>query len=159
VAPVSASAAPAGDDRERLAESALLFDETELRTFVPPERLLRELALKLDEIDVSPLLLDGRQKSERRQHVLDQAVESYFTRERRARYARRLFELCDLWTSRGRSEPAARASAVARHLVGAGPILEDPFSRRMFDRIFAAPSAAPAPEPEKPASGSLILPG
>jgi hypothetical protein len=161
--PDSAVVGAPGDDPERLAESAQLFDEPELRTFVPPEQLLRELALKLDEIEVSPLLLDGRQKADRRQHVLDQAVESHFTPVRRARYARRLFELCDLWTAEEKPMPAARAAAVARHLVGAAPILEDPFARRMFQRIFAKPPAATqgseTPEPEKPVSGGLIVPG
>ncbi len=156
--PTSAAAAPPADEALRLAESAQLFDEPEARTFVPAEELLRELAAKLDEIDVSPLLLDERQKTERRQHVLDQAVEGYFTPERRARYARRLFELSDLWASEAREVLAARAAATARHLAGPGPILESPFARRMFHRVFGPPPAAPPPEPEKTAKGGLILP-
>jgi hypothetical protein len=157
-APMSPAAPP--DDAQRLAESAALFDEPALRTFVPPEPLLRELAAKFDEIDVSPLLLDERQKSDRRQHVIDQAVEGYFTPERRARYARRLFELSDLWVAEGRADSAARAAAAARHLAGSAAILENPFARKMFQRIFAhVPAAEAAPEPPKPAAGGLIVPG
>jgi hypothetical protein len=158
-APAAAADPALPDESARLAESPALFDEPEARTFVPTEELLRELAGKLDEIDVSPLLLDDQQKIDRRQHVLDQAVESYFTPERRTRYARRLFELSDLWNAEGRSASAARAGATARHLAGAGPILDSPFARRMFQRVFAPPPTTPAPEPEKHSQGGLILPG
>lgn len=159
-ASISAVAAPAPDDAARLAEAGSLFDEPEARTFVPAEELLREVAAKLDEIDVSPLLLDERQKTDRRQHVLDQAVESYFTSERRARFARRLFELSDLWSAEGRSGAAARAAATARHLAGSGAILENAFARRMFHRVFGqVPVAEKAVSPEQPDKGGLILPG
>jgi hypothetical protein len=159
-ASVSAAAPAAPEDTQRLAEAGALFDEPEARTFVPAEELLREVAGKLDEIDVSPLLLDERQKTDRRQHVLDQAVETYFTPERRARYARRLFELCDLWTAEGRSTAAARAAATARQLTGSGAILENPFARRMFHRVFGpVPGAEKPAQPEAPAKGGLILPG
>jgi hypothetical protein len=161
VAPVLAEA-PVGspaEEAQRLSESAALFDEPELRTFVPPETLLRELAVKLDEIEVSPLLLDERQKSDRRQNVLDQAVESYFTPERRARYARRLLERSDLWAAEDRADLAGRAAAVARHLAGSGAILENPFARRMFQRIFSRLPEVEKPEPEKPAASALIVPG
>ncbi|MHB1843695.1 MAG: hypothetical protein ACYCWW_02520 [Deltaproteobacteria bacterium] len=160
--PSSASALPLPDERARLLESSALFEEPELASFVPPEDELRSLAQKLDEIQVSPLLLDERQRAERFEHAIAQAVVTYFSPARRGRLARRLFELSDRWLADGRLPAAERAQAAARQLVAAGDILENPFARRLFARIFPPPpppkreGSAP-PEPAPGPSG-LILP-
>jgi hypothetical protein len=158
--PVSMGAPPlpAVEESARLAESAALFGERALQSFVPAEASLRELAAKLDEVDVSPLALDARQKAERRRRTVDDAIEAYFTPARRARLARRLFELVDLWTNERRALPAAQAAAAARHLAGGSPALGNPFARAMFERVFAREASPPVPREEPPAPGGLILP-
>ncbi len=150
---------PAADEEARLSESAALFDERALASFVPAEEALRELALKIEEVDVSPLALDERQKVERRRRLLDDAIEAYFTPERRARMARRLFELVDLWAEHGQPAPAARAAAAARQLVAKGPALGNPFARRMFERLVREPAPLPEPEAAKSPGGLILPPG
>ncbi len=163
--PRAAQSPPLENERARLAESASLFDEPELASYVPAEDALRALAVKLDEVLVSPLLLDERQKAERWERTVEQAATDYFTPERRARYARRLFEMSDRFAEDGRREAAERAQAAARQLQGVGELLENPFARRLFSRVFApAPAREREPEerrpPEPPAApGGLVLPG
>jgi hypothetical protein len=155
----SATAPPGADERARLAQSSDLFAEPELRSYVPPEEALRALGARLEEIAVSAIVVDERQRAEQRRHAVDRLVESTFTPEVRGRYSRRLFELADYFASTDRPAAAERASAAARHLAGDAPILSNPFARELFARLVREPppaEAAPSAPAEEP---GLILPG
>ncbi len=163
LAPPAARAAPADDDPVNLRASAELFDDPLVSLF-PPDPVLRALEMKLAEAGESQLVMNERQQSERVGRVVDAAVEDFFTPARRAAIARRLFELCDHWSAAGKPRPAAIAAAAARHLAGTGPILENPFARRMFARLVVkAGPESPQPEleatPERLSPGGLVLPG
>jgi hypothetical protein len=159
-APPSAQAVPGPEELARLAEGPELFAEPELRSYVPPEDALRELGTRLDEISVSSLVVDERQRAEQRRHAVDRLVEATFTPEARGRYSRRLFELSDYFAATARPEAAARAAATARHLGGTAPILDNPFARQLFARLVREPAPTgeepPRPPPRDP---RLILPG
>ncbi|MHB8418995.1 MAG: hypothetical protein ACYDCL_13035 [Myxococcales bacterium] len=159
-APLSMGAPPLPPAEEAacLAESAALFEEAALRSFVPEEAALREMAVRIDEVEVSPLALDERQKAERRQRIVEEAIGGYFTPVRRARLARRLFELVDVWTREGRTPSSRRAAAAARQLAGNGPALENPFARAMFTRLLRLPAKEETPAEPTVTPGGLILP-
>jgi hypothetical protein len=158
-APSSAAADRGPDEPARLAEASELFAEPELRSYVPPEEALRALGARLDEISVSSLVVDERQRAEQRRHAVDRLVEATFTPEVRARYSRRLFELADYFAATDRPPAAARAAATARHLGGSAPILTNPFARELFSRLIREPAPAhDASAQSPPVEPRLILP-
>jgi hypothetical protein len=158
-AAASAPAKAGPDEAALLVEGPELFGEPELRSYVPPEEALRSLGARLDEIAVSPLLVDERQRTDQRRHAVDRLVEATFTPEARGRYARRLFELADYFTATHRPVPAGRAAATARHLAGTAPILSNPFARALFARLIREPaSASEHEEPLVASATSRIVP-
>jgi hypothetical protein len=150
--PQAAAATVLPGEAAALAGGPELFSEPELRSYVPSEEALRALGARLDEIAVSALLVDERQRAEQRRHAVDRLVETTFTLEARGRYARRLFELADHFAATGRAPQSDRAAATARHLAGPEPILTNPFARAFFARLVREPESSESPKPSEPSS-------
>ena len=111
---------PGDEEREALAASAKLHDLPLLRGWLAEEDFLRALAAKLDEVAVSPLYLDERQRLEgmtrrhrgRRGSLLRRGAP-------RASLSARLFAAAEhLDGARRRGRTPALAAAAARALAG-----------------------------------------
>ncbi len=156
---------PLPDDEERAAveASGRLHELPLVRGWLADEEALRRLAQKLDEIAVSALYLDERQRAEAATGVVADAVAAHFDAPRRARWASRLFAVADHLDRSGDAVHARLAAAAARALRAGVPPDRIPFARLLVEKAFPATAAAPAaaPEPAAPAagpSGPLIVP-
>ena len=130
-------------ERAALAASAALHDLPLLRGWLGEEPFLREVAAALDEVEKSPLALDAGQKAERLRAVVQEAVERYYTPERRARLASRLLEVAAWFARTGHADPSAQAAAAARALARRRPAAPGPL-RRAPRREGVPGRAAPA---------------
>jgi hypothetical protein len=145
-------------ERAAVAQSARLHDLPLLRSWLADEALLRELAARLDEVSVSPLYVDERQRADGLADAVARAVERALDGPRREVLAARLFDVADHLARRG-DEPSARtAAAVARAVRGGAAAADVPFVRGLVEKAFPPappPEAATAPEPATP--GGLIV--
>jgi hypothetical protein len=129
-------------ERRALAASAGLHELPLLRGWLGEEPFLREVAARLDEVEKSPLALDPAQKGERLRAVVGDAVDRYFTPERRARLASRLVEVAAWFTRSGQADLSAQAAAVARALVAGTPPRQIPFASRLIEKAFRVEGAS-----------------
>lgn len=162
--------APGSETEETSAVegSGRLHERPIFRGWLAEEEALRTLAQKLDEISVSPLYLDERQRAEQARHALSAAMEAYFTAERKARLSSRLLDMAWHLAEMDDAEGASLAAAAAR-AIGQGAADRVPFARRLFEKAFPGlgeplpePGAAVPAEtpPEAAAPGEpLIIPG
>lgn len=154
LSPVSAEPPLPNDlEAQRLAESAELHEEREVRGWLPDPDIMQALALKLDEIATSALSIDDAQRRARFAAELERSMETHFDTPCRARYAQRLFELCEVFRTRGEMAPAERAAATARALVRGRPPQTIPFCRALFDKVLVLADEEAGPEPS-----DLIVP-
>jgi hypothetical protein len=146
-----------------LRDSTALFETPALRSYIPPEEVIRAVGQKLEEVLLSPLLIDEAQRLAQLRHALERAAADYFTAERRKRYAARLLDAAEFFSRRDDTINSARAQAVGDAFSSDLPIHEIPFARGIFDRIFDLDAAAkahrPPTEKSAPDPGGLILPG
>jgi hypothetical protein len=150
---------PDEEERAALEASGRLHELPLVRGWLADEEALRGLARKLDEIGVSSLYLDERQRAEAASAALAEAVQSLFDPPRRARWSSRLFAVADHLERSGDAEHARLAAAAARALRAGTPADHIPFARLLVEKAFPnggggrAPASASAPGP-----GSLIVP-
>lgn len=151
---------PADDEREALARGATLHDLPLLRGWLADEAYLRQIAAKLDEVAVSPLYIDERQRADQMARVVADAVSAYFDPPRRAVLSARLFAIAEHLQERGDEAHARAAAATARALAGGVAPEGIPFARLLVEKAFPpAPPEAEAPLPgAPPASEPLIVP-
>jgi hypothetical protein len=150
---------PADEERDALAASAKLHDLPLMKGWLAEEPFLRGVAAKLDEVLVSPLYIDERQRGEQMARVLAEAVETYFDAERRGLVASRLYAVAEHLQERGDPAHAQAAAAAARALAGGAPAEVIPFARLLVEKAFPPPApAAPAPPPEAPSSPLIVAP-
>lgn len=143
---------PEAEEREALAASGELHDLPAFRGWIADEPFLRKVAARLDEVAVSPLYLDERQRAEQMARVLAEAVGGSLDGERRPLLSARLFAAAADLAARGDEAHARRAAAAARAMRAGTPAAEIPFARRLVEKAFppagpAAPSPAPPPSP------------
>jgi len=161
--PAAAFAAPLPGEEERdaVASSAKLHDLPLLRGWLADEAYLRAVAGKLDEVAVSPLYLDDRQRAEQATRVVADAVDGYLDEARRAQLAGRLFAVAEHLAGRGDEAHARLAAATARALRSGAPAQGIPFARLLVEKAFPldATPAAGAGGPAAPGSEppSLIV--
>jgi len=126
-----------------------------VRGWLAGEEALQALAQKLDEVAVSSLYLDERQRAEAGTRAVAQAVAAHFDGPPRAVWAGRLFSLAEHLDRAGDAAHARLAAATARALRGGTAPELIPFARLLVEKAFP-PSAAPTRPPPQP--GSLIVP-
>lgn len=169
--------APARDRREEpaadpalAADSARLFLEPEIAQWVPPQEFLQALLLKMQEVETSRLLVDEEQKLKRIDELMHDAIDGFFTADRRRAYARRLLGTAVMFEESGRPAQAAMARATAAWLDEAAAGLSGlDFARVFILRVFAAIPAEggdpahvrapdhPQPPPPAEADARLIV--
>jgi hypothetical protein len=163
-APVDEPAAPGPlpEDREReaLAASAALHFHPLFTSWMAEEGFLREIAAKLDEVAVSPLYVDDRQRGEQLARTVADAVERYFDDGRRRALSRRLLAVSAHLAAHGDADRAASAAAAGRALASGTPPGEIPFARALVYKAFPGVRAQPAAEPPGPSApdSPLVIP-
>ncbi len=158
-APPSASAPPlpAEEEAESLSASGELLDGPLGRTMALPDALLKDLAFRIQEVQASQVLLDDGQRRRQIGHLLDRAIEGFFTPALRRIFAGRLFEMSEHWTRKGQARPAALAAAAARQLSGPGSVLANPLACRLFGRHVDWADEQPSP-PARSSPRGILLP-
>jgi hypothetical protein len=147
---------PPEEERAALAASAMLHDLALMKGWLADEAYLRGVAAKLDEIAVSPIYLDERQRVEQAARTVAEAVDGYLDPERRGVLAARLFTAAEHLRDRGDPAHASAAAAAARAIAAGTPASQIPFARLLVEKAF--PAAAPAPAaPESPAGSPLVV--
>jgi hypothetical protein len=142
------------------AGELLLIDV--LRSWAPPEETVRALALRMEEIEVSPLYLDEAQRSDFARLTIQRAVEAFWTPERRYLWAERLFDTAYLLHEVGRRSESNWALATARAMDSGTPVELIPFCFDFFERAIEVEmqtrSALSESATKQEPSSSLILP-
>ncbi len=142
---------PAEEEVEAVAASGRLHDLPLLRGWIADEQVLRATAARLDEAARSPILTGDRQRSERAEHLLGEAITGYFDGPRRELWARRLLLTAAHLADTGDEASARVAAAASRALLAGAEALSIPFARRLFEKALPAPGAPAAAEPPRPA--------
>ena len=145
-------------DETLLARSAELLDEKEFRTwFLGPD----EIRPYLDEVSSAqetPLVLNQAQQADRVREILERAVTLQFAGERRASYARRLFEMAYYLSASGRDDPARQGLSVALVLAETErPVHDIPFCVHLVRASLAAWYQMSAQQEAERAKTSLIV--
>jgi len=150
---------PLAPDEEAaaVAASGMLHDLPLLRGWLPEEEFLRDVARRLDEIGVSPLYVDERQRLEQMARTVADASERYFDEPRRRLVAGRLLSAAEHLDRSGDAAHAPAAAAAGRALAAGTPVSAIPFARLLVEKAFPPePSVPPAAEPA--GSGLVIAP-
>jgi hypothetical protein len=138
-----------------LAESANLLELEEFASWPFPDDMT-DAAFELIQAEQSQLVLSETAREERIEHIVSQAVEQYFTEERRHLFKRRLEEMAYFFLKTGRPDAARRALAAALAFEDpAVPVARHPFARRL---VLISIMQARQTLPRRTPSG-LILPG
>jgi hypothetical protein len=156
--PVPGAAAPVleGDaEREALAASGALHELSMFRSWFADEDFLRRLAAKLDEVQVSPLYLDERQRSAQLDRSIAAGLEEYLDPTRRSLLSARLLSAADALAEAGDAAAAGQAAAAARALAAGTPGADIPFARLLVEKAFtnrgpAGQQPVTEPSPESP---------
>jgi hypothetical protein len=150
---------PADEEREALAGSARLHELPLIRGWLADEDVLRALALKLDEIGVSSLYIDERQRAEGAASAVTEAIAAYFDDAGRRRWAARLFATAEHLARSGDKVHPPLAAAAARALASGVAPANIPFARLLFEKAFPpAPETPPLLE-ASPGSHLIVPPG
>ncbi len=156
-APAPAAALTPDEEREALAASGALHELPLFSTWLAEEPFLREVAAKLDEVTVSPLYVDERQRAEQLVRTVADAVERYFDEGRRALLSQRLLAVSAHLEERGDAPRARAAAAAARALSAGAPAHGVPFARLLVEKAFPGVVATPGAPPEAPSEGSPLV--
>lgn len=148
---------PGAEEREALAASGALHALPLFATWMADEGFLREVAAKLDEVAVSPLYVDDRQRAEQLVRTVGDAVERYLDERRRASLARRLGIVAGHLAAHGDLPRANAAAAAARALAAGAPARDVPFARALVEKAF--PGVTAPPPAEGVSSGSPLVAG
>ena len=148
---------PPDEEHDALAASEKLHDLPLLKGWIADEGYLRTLAVKLDEIAVSPLYIDERQRAEQSAQVLADAVEAYFDEGRRRQVSGRLFAVAEHLRERDDPAHARAAAAAARALAAGAPAASIPFARGLVEKAFPPPAADPTAPPPRAEPSPLIV--
>lgn len=148
---------PEPEEREALAASGALHEQPLFATWMADEPFLREVAAKLDEVAVSPLYVDDRQRAEQLVRTVADAVDRYFDEGRRAVLSRRLLAIAAHLSSRGDAPRAHAAAAAGRALAAGAPPRTVPFARILVEKAFPGVTAPAEPPPEAASPGSPIV--
>jgi hypothetical protein len=149
---------PEEEERAAVADSGRLHQLPLVRGWLADEDSLRALALKLDEIAVSSLYLDERQRADASLRLVSESIASHFDEKRRALWSSRLFLLADHLDRGGDPASARLAAAAGRALRGGVPVEQIPFARLLVEKAFPPRSPPPEAGPERDATPLVIPP-
>ncbi len=148
------------EEREALAASGALHEQPLFRGWLADEDFLRKTAARLDEVQVSPLYIDERQRRAQLDRVVADAAEEYLDPGRRERLSARLLAMADHLLERGDAAGARSAAATARAVAAGRPASSIPFARMLVEKAFARSGAAPdeGPGEDRPSSPLILAP-
>jgi hypothetical protein len=171
---------PEPDDERLSREAHTLHDDPEVRGWMPPVAELERLALKVDEIETSPLALSPAQRDEELIQAARSLAHAFFTPEVRRLYAGRLWEMALHFERRERPHLAQVARAEARRLFHGPTEPPSRFAERLFEKALLVtmaqrvadetrgtreagtpaepPPTAPSRHAERRSPGGIILP-
>lgn len=142
------------DELARRSDS--LFAEPEIAPWIPEEKFLATLRLRIDEAQQSPLYLPGEQGAAQRHEAIlaavDREAERYFDAKRRERFADWLSETARLLELQRRNHPARMAAAASRRLREGAPVEAVGFAKEFALRLVRGHPALASSGP------SLIVP-
>lgn len=156
-APPPLPALEAEAEAAAVAASAALHERPVFRSWVAEEDFLRTLAARLDEVQVSPLYIDERQRTAQLDRVLADGVEEYLDPARREKLARRLSSVAEHLAQTGEGAASNQAAAVARALTAGKPGATIPFARALVEKAFQRTGPAPEPPPAEAQPSPLIV--
>jgi hypothetical protein len=159
--PVAPGPLPEAHERDALAASGALHLHPLFTSWMPQEAFLREVAAKLDEVAVSPLYVDDRQRAEQLVRTVADAVDRYLDDGRRTALVRRLNGIAAFLAERGDADRANSAAAAARALAAGAPARSVPFARTLVEKAFpgvTTPPPEPPAEPSSPESPLIVAP-
>ncbi len=142
-----------------LANSAQLLNSKEFQSWYIPQEMTEKYLPKLQEMEVSPIIVSPMAQKEREEDILKALVEEFFTPEMTARYQRRLEEMAYLLLRMGREAEARMAFAVALALRGkqGKEVFTIPFIRKIVERSFFKSEEEEEQAAERE-QGGLIIP-
>jgi len=148
------------EEREALAASGALHELPVFRGWMADEDFLRKVAARLDEVQVSPLYIDERQRRAQLDRVLADAVEEFLDPGRRERLSARLLTMAEHLLERGEPASSRAAAAAARAVAAVKPGATIPFVRLMVEKAFArsGPDPQEAADAHPEASGLIVTP-
>jgi hypothetical protein len=160
--PPGAELVPLSEEEERkaLSTSDRLHGLPGFKGWLADQDFLSKVAAKLDEVQVSPLYIDERQRAGQAEHVVSEAVEEYLDPAHREKLAARLLAAGDHLLALGLPEAARSAAAASRALAEGVPGRDIPFARLLVEKPFAQRPPAPTPAesaPLEPSGSSLII--
>jgi len=138
---------PPEEERSAVAGSGALHALPLLRGWLADEEALRAVAAKLDEVAVSALYVDERQRAEQADRVLAGAIAEHFDEAHRALWAGRLLVAAGHLADAGDEASGRIAAAAARALQAGRDALEIPFARLLFEKALPAPGTPAEPSP------------
>lgn len=145
---------PEEEERAALERSGALHELPVLRGWLADEEVLRDLALRLDEIAVSPLYLDERQRAQQAARAVADAAEGWLDEPRRRRLSARLLAAAAHLEALGEPANARIAAAAARAIAAGVSASRIPFARLLVEKAFPARPLATDLGPSEP---SLIV--
>ena len=164
---------PEPEDASLAVDAHALHAEPEIQAWLPPEKELRVLGERMEQVIHSPLELSEAQRSSQLTESFHKAAEDFFTLEMKKLYARRLWRMAEQFDVTGRQSQARLARAEARRLFHDAPGLFTRFGEELFTKVLELTRRAQAgkklPEPgpqeppkvepqEKRSPGGLIIP-
>jgi hypothetical protein len=157
--PARALPLPEGEAALRTSSGDLLKLK-EFLTWLPPEPDQAAFDRQVEAVKGSTLYIDQKQRDLALRELVSSTVVSFWTREKRERYAARLFDMAYLLHRARRPEAAGLALATASGLGGDAPIEGIPFAYAFFEQLLPK-AEEPAAEPKSPLAvspGGIILP-
>jgi hypothetical protein len=124
-----------------------LYERPELFIgWMPEEDAMQQLALKLQEVATSTILVDEAQRRQRATEVLEAAAAEHFATERAREDTRRfMLDAAHLLALREQPQDAARLRAAA-DLFEAADVVDHPFALRFFERFIDLSKVVAGPQ-------------
>lgn len=144
-------------DEQDLADSAEVFLEPEMRTWLLADDLARKVIEELMAIRTSPLVLNETQVTERFNAVTDRVVGEIFGEPMAASWQRRLEEMAYYFAQTRRPQRARQAAAAARAIEERRPPAEIPFCAVYVRRTLGLHMAEEERREDEARKGSLIV--
>ena len=146
-----------------------IYELPELAAWGPDMEVLQRVALRMEEVVESRLVLNDAQRDQQLTAALQRAAEEYFTPERCAAARRLLLDTAHIVQIRGRGRHAVLLRRAADAFEAAPEqVVASPLAIRLFERRLRRPAAeaadtaedsAPAPAGTDRSPGGIFIPG
>jgi hypothetical protein len=137
-----------------------LFELRELAAWLPEQDFLRSLALRLEEVATSRIVVDDQQRRAQLAAAIERAVAEYHTSDRCRVCRQLLLDTTHLLAAAGRRNDASRVRAAAEiYTRPVEQIATHPLPRFFLERVVNPQTLEPSPPAAAKSEAGLILPG